>query len=1026
MTRTGSESEFEETTIERLERLKYRHIRGDYLERDHQEVVFIETLKSHLLSRYPDLPEASLKEAIGTISRPSGVDTLRRNMEFHRLLTRGFEIYVEKPGKPTEKRHIYAINWDEPQQNTFDVVNQLPIQEGANDRRPDILIYVNGLPLVLFELKNPWRPETTVQDAFNQVQHYTSLIPKIFDYNCLTVISDGNHFEPQSEDLEDEERKGTLHGTWTSSLEWFAPWKSIDGEKIVGSSIGSMKTLIEGLFPKERLLAYIRDFVVFESANEKITKKAAKYHQFFAVKKAVEKAKTSFTAPSDRRLGVIWHTTGSGKSLSMAFLVGILRRLPELENPTIVIEVDATDLDKQLYDQFVAARGLVGPSSHAGSIDELRSLLRGDGGELIFTTMQKFQLKDEKGEVSHPILSTRQNIIIIADEAHRSQYGFLKGYARYLSEALPNAKRIGFTGTPVSLHGADTEEVFGNVIHTYDIAQAQSDGATVKIFYLPRQIKLGLAKSDVDEALEEITSTADIDDLERRKSRWAAMAQAAGARDRIDELAKDLLTHYCDRSATLSGKAMVVCMSRENCVKLYEALMALPNCPEVKIVMTGDLSKDPPAWSEAGHITSKQQRESIKERMKDPNDPLKIVIVRDMWLTGTDIPCLHTLYIDKPMKGHNIIQAISRVNRVFSDKPHGLIVDYIGVGDELREATSKYTRNGGKGDPAPEINGQARMVFFEALDAVRGLMPQGKDYTGWKKLPKVDLEDLSSEVLAKLTETDAQRDAFFHEEKRLSTALLLVKHIPDCMAHADEILYFQRIRKELQKTLPSSATPQRIEKAIKDLIDESVETHGVIDIFKLAGIEKADISILDDDFLQTFKERPHQNLRLKLLERLLNDEIQARRRKNLAQAKSFRQLLEQTLDKYHARLIDAAAVIQAMLNIRKDMEASDKRANDLGLEPDEVAFYDAVAAASGEVYSNEFLRDLVHDVVQSVKRNAKPDWTQPHRDDVKAQVRAAVKRVLRTRGVKSEHLDEFVAKIIEQAENSFRDWPMAA
>jgi len=402
------------------------------------------------------------------------------------------------------------------------------------------------------------------------------------------------------------------------------------------------------------------------------------------------------------------------------------------------------------------------------------------------------------------------------------------------------------------------------------------------------------------------------------------------------------------------------------------------------------------------------------------------VIVRDMWLTGTDIPCLHTLYIDKPMKGHNIIQAISRVNRVFSDKPHGLIVDYIGVGDELREATSKYTKDGGQGDPAPEINGQARMVFFEALDAVRGLMPEGKEYTGWRKLPKVELEDLSSEVLAHLTETDAQRDTFFHEEKRLSTALLLVKHIPECMAHADEILYFQRIRKELQKTLPSGATPQRIEKAVKDLIDESVETHGVIDIFKLAGIEKADISILDDDFLQTFKDRPHQNLRLKLLERLLNDEIQARRRKNLSQAKSFRQLLEQTLDKYHARLIDAAAVIQAMLQIRKDMEASDKRANDLGLEPDEVAFYDAVAAASGEVYSNEFLRDLVHDVVQSVKRNAKPDWTQPHRDDVKAQVRAAVKRVLRTRGVKAEHLDEFVAKIIEQAENSFRDCAMAA
>lgn len=1026
MTPRGSESEFENTTVDRLTSLNYDYVSGLDLDRDESEVVFIDELSKHLLSRYPDLPPASLKEAIGIISRPVGVDTLRRNMEFHRLLTRGFEISVEKPGKPTEKRHIYAVNWKEPDKNTFQVVNQLPIREGVNDRRPDILIYINGLPLVLFELKNPWRKETTVLDAFNQIQHYKVLIPKIFDYNCLTVISDGNFFEPEKKELEDEERRGTLHGTWASTLEWFAPWKSIDGEEIVDSSTGSMKTLIEGVFPKDRLLSYIRDFVLFENTNEKIIKKGAKYHQFFAVKKAVEKAKESFSTSNDKRLGVIWHTTGSGKSLSMAFLVGILRRLKELENPTIVIEVDAADLDTQLYEQFVAVRGLVGDAKNAESIDDLRSLLRGDGGELIFTTMQKFQLKDEKGEIAHPVLSTRRNILIIADEAHRSQYGFLKGYARYLSEALPNAKRLGFTGTPVSLHGADTIEVFGDVIHTYDIEQAQKDKATVKIFYLPKQIKLGLVKTDVDEALSEITSDANIDDLERRKSRWAAMAQAAGAKDRIDTLAKELLSHYLDRSKTLEGKAMAVCMSRENCVKLYNALTALPNCPEVKVIMTGDLSKDPPEWSAAGHITSKQQREAIKERMKDASDPLKIVIVRDMWLTGTDIPCLHTLYIDKPMRGHNIIQAISRVNRVFSDKPHGLIVDFIGVGDELREATSKYTKGGGKGNPAPELNGQAKVLFFEALGEVKGLLPEGKDYKGWRKLSGIELEDLSGEVLAHLIETDEIRDHFFHAEKKLSMSLLLVKHLPECMEHADEILYFQRIRNELQRTLPPVATPQRVEKAVKDLIDDSVQTQGVIDIFKLAGIEKADISILDDDFLQTFKDRPHQNLRLKLLEKLLNDEIQGRRRRNLSQAKSFQQLLQTTLDKYHARLIDAAAVIQAMLQIRKDMEASDKRAKDLGLQEDEVAFYDAIEAVSGQVYSIEFLRDLVHDVVQSVKRNAKPDWTEPHRDDVKAQVRAAVKRVLRQRGVQAEHLDQLVAKIIEQAEASFKEWPLAA
>lgn len=1026
MTPRGSESEFENTTIDRLTRLKYEYVSGLDLERNEAELVFVDTLKEHLLSRYPDLPPASLKEAIGTISRPVGVDTLRRNMAFHKLLTRGFEITVEKPGKPTEKRHIYAINWDEPNENIFQVVNQLPIREGVNDRRPDILIYVNGLPLVLFELKNPWRKETTVLDAFNQIQHYTILIPKIFDYNCLTVISDGNFFEPEEEDLDDDERKGTLHGTWASTLEWFAPWKSIDGDRVVGSSTASMRTMIEGLFPKERLLSYIRDFVVFENSNEKIEKKGARYHQFFAVNKAVEKAKDSFATTSERRLGVIWHTTGSGKSLSMAFLIGILRRLPELENPTIVVEVDATDLDEQLYDQFVAARSVVGEAKHAESIDELRSLLRGDGGELIFTTVQKFQLRNEKGEISHPLLSTRKNILVIADEAHRSQYGFLQGYARYLAEALPNAKRLGFTGTPVSLHGADTVEVFGDLIHTYDIRQAQKDNATVKIFYLPKQIKLGLVKSDIDGALTEITEYADIDDLERQKSRWAAMAKAAGAKNRIEALANELLSHFLDRCKTLTGKAMIVCMSRENCVKVYNALIALPGCPEVKVVMTGDLSKDPPEWSKAGHITSKQQREAIKERMKDPEDPLKLVIVRDMWLTGTDIPCLHTLYIDKPMRGHNIIQAISRVNRVFRDKPHGLIVDFIGVGDELREATANYTSGGGAGSPAQELNGQAKEVFLETLGEVRKLLPEGRSYKGWRSLSGIELEDLSVEVLSQLTESDDVRDHFFHAEKKLSMALLLVKHLPECMEYADEILYFQRIRRELQRTLPPKETPKKIEQAVKDLIDDSVQTQGVVDIFKLAGIEKVDISILNDDFLQTFKDRPHQNLRLKLLERLLGDEIHARHKKNVSQSKSFKQLLKRTLDKYHARLIDAAAAIQVMLQIRRDMEASDRRARELGLEEDEVAFYDAIAANCGKVYSIDFLRELVHDIVQSVKRNAKPDWTEPHRDDVKAQVRVAVKRVLRTRGVKAEHLEALTAKVIEQAEASFKEWPVAA
>ena len=557
---------------------------------------------------------------------------------------------------------------------------------------------LNGLPLVLFELKNPYDPNPTVDHAFNQVKHYTHEIPQLFDYNALVVISDG---------------VTTLHGTWTAPREWYAPWKSIDGVHVEPNTTGSMKALVEGLLPPDRLLSYIRDFILFEVANDCITKKAARYHQYFAVQLAARKSLEIHRQGADRRIGIIWHTTGSGKSLSMVFLVGILRRHPDLENPTFLIQVDRNDLDDQLFDQFVAARSLVGDVRHADNVGQLRSALRTEGGEVILTTIEKFRLDEQ--ETKHPVLSRRCNIFVIADEAHRSQYGFESGFAHYLDEALPNARRLGFTGTPISLSGADTVSIFGDVIHTYDIRQSQEDHATVPIFYDPRQINLKLGRNDLQAALQAILTGQEIGNLERRKSAWSALAAAAGAKDRLARLALDLLTHFVDRTSTLQGKAMVVCMTRENCIRLYDALATLPGHPEMRVVMTGDLSKDPARWSEAGHLTTKVQRDTIKKRMLDPNDPLQIVIVCDMWLTGTDIPCLHTLYVDKPMQGHTMIQAISRVNRVFRDKPHGLIVDYIGIGDELRAATSQYTSGGGKGEPAPPIDERARPEFLRAF-----------------------------------------------------------------------------------------------------------------------------------------------------------------------------------------------------------------------------------------------------------------------------------------------------------------------
>ncbi len=1007
MPHRGTESDFELTTIERLERLGYQHVLGPDLERPHEEVVFKDVLRANLAERYPDLPDKALDEAVAQITRPQGVDTLRRNMAAHEMLVKGLELRVELPGGRVEHRHIYPIDWDKPEGNDFQVVNQLPIH-GQNDRRPDILIYINGLPLALFELKNPYAEHPVVDDAYNQIQHYRYEIPQVFDHNAITVVSDGIT---------------TLHGVWPTTMEWYAPWKSIDGFENERNTTGSMKTLIEGLFPKDRLLQYIRDFILFEAANDKITKKGAKYHQFFAVRLAADKALSAMHAEDKKRIGVIWHSTGSGKSLSMVFLVGILRRQKDI-NPSFVIQVDRNDLDEQLCDQFVYARSLVGHVKHADSVEELRDLLQTEAGDVTFTTVEKFRLRED--EVEHPVLSRRSNIVIIADEAHRTQYGFLKGFARYLAEALPNARRIGFTGTPISFSAADTVEVFGEVIHTYDIKQSQDDHATVPIFYAPRQVKLHLTQKDLDAALAEITDQHLVTDLERKKSRWAALAKAAGAKERVAHVAKDLLAHFLDRSATLNGKALVVCMTRDNCVRMHDALKALPGCPEIKIVMTGNLADDPPEWSQAGYLTTKEKREKIKERMVDPDDPLKIVIVCDMWLTGTDIPCLHTLYVDKPMRGHSIIQAISRVNRVFRDKPHGLVVDYIGIANELREATAKYTKSGGEGEPAPDVEATARPMFHKCLEETRKLLPEGENYGAWRKMSGIEVEDLYAHVYGYLAEDDELREEFLKAELRLSNAFLLVKHLDDCRKLADEVIFCQRVRKQLLKAMPGKKPIKELERAVRDLVDDTVESEGVVDIFKAAGIAKADISIVDDQFLQTFKDRPQENLRLKLLEKLIEDELQARACKNLAQAKSFKELLEETLQKYHNRLIDAAAVIKVLVQMRKDWEADDERAQQLGLSAEELAFYDAVAANFGNLYDQTFLRDLIHDVVETIKRNLKVDWTEPHREDVKAAVRAAVKRVLRRRDVREQDFDPFIEQIMAQAQAIYADWPQAA
>lgn len=625
-----TEATIEQATIDWLEDLGYTHKDGTAIAHHPKDVVLKDELLAFIQKEYPQLPADMQALAVAEFTNNVGADLEHRNRSFHLKCTKGIDLNYEDAQGNEKAVHVYPIDFNNPENNSFWAVNQFSIT-GKNKRRPDIIIYINGLPLVLFELKNWYDENTNLKEAHNQIEHYKKDIPQLFEYNALTIISDGNEAQ---------------HGMFSSGMEWFAPWKSITGKNTVDEDDFQMHTLLFGLFPKARLLNYIKNFIFHEDHNGSLIKKGAKYHQFFGVNFAVEAAKKSVRPFGDGRIGVIWHTQGSGKSISMAIYTGILRSLPELKNPTIVVQVDRSDLDMQLYENFVLAKDLVGDVHHAESTDDLRKLLSAGAGGVIFTTIEKFRLKqttDEAlGELEHPILSERENIIVMADEAHRTQYGLLDGFASNLRKALPNASFIGFTGTPVDSKDADTEEVFGNVIHTYDIKQAVEDKATVNIYYEPRLAKLHLWNEAIDDEVDAITN----DEEDTGNLKWAAIEDAAGSEDRVNKIAKDILQHFTKRIETLDGKAMVVCMSRRNCVKMYNALTALEDCPEVAVVMTGNISKDPIAWNE--HIRTKDAQEALKKRFRKVDDPLKIVIVRDMWLTGFDAPCVHT--INNPLK----------------------------------------------------------------------------------------------------------------------------------------------------------------------------------------------------------------------------------------------------------------------------------------------------------------------------------------------------------------------------------------
>ena len=995
------ESTVQNAAIEWLQALGYQHQVGNALDRkDLKKVVLENDLRAFLRTNYIGLPPAVIDEAIAIFTQHEGMEVAYRNHDFHKKMTQGVTISWKDAQGREYAEHIYPFNYLDVSKNKFCCVDELTII-GRNTRRTDLLIFINGLPIIFFEFKNPFDATVGVDNAHNQLENYILDIPQLFDYNAISVLSDGRE---------------ALHGMFTSAMEWFAPWKSLAGNDTQQNQDLQLETLIKGLFPKETLLNYLKNFIFHEDHNGKLIKKGAKYHQYWGITKAVASAQKNIKPKGDGRLGVIWHTQGSGKSISMAILTGILRALPEMKNPTIVIQVDRATLDQQLYDNFVLAKDLVGDVQHADDTEDLRALLSTGGGGVIFTTIEKFRLKKIDGttELSHPILSQRFNLIVMADEAHRTQYGFKDGgFAQNIRRALPNASFIGFTGTPVDSKGADTVQVFGETIHTYDIEQAVKDGATVPIYYEPKMVPLNI-KGKYAKDLAEISET---EEGSQTTAVWAAVEDAAGAADRVAKVATDILSHFQKRTKSLEGKAMIVCMSRRNCVKMYDAITALDDCPEIAVIMTSNVGKDPKEWNP--HFRTKANMKAIKKRFKDPNDPLKIVIVRDMWLTGFDAPCAHTMYVDKIMKGHNLMQAIARVNRVFEDKPNGLVVDFIGISGNLATATKKYTNNGGEGKPALDLAAAVRICLLQYEKMCRLL--EDYDFEAFQALTDGQRMKWSNDLVNNLLKSEAETDHFLQEERKLSELMAMTSSDPQIWDIQAAVGVIQKIRETVRKIKFPPAVQRKKNQRIKDLISKSLESHTIVDLAAMYDLDRIDISIIDAKFQAIVKEKGSENIKIELLKRIVNDELRIRKPKNIRKMTNLKAELDKMLSKYHKNSLDSIAAIKHLLDLANEFKNEDKRTKELGLTEDELAFYDLLAANEKLLNVKGPMQELVHKVVDSVKKNLQLDWTK--KDNAKAAIRLAVKKELRGKVPFSE-LDKLLKEVIEQAEGQYRDWPM--
>jgi type I restriction enzyme R subunit len=1004
------------------------------------EVVLAQRLRGALARLNPALPAEALNEAFRRLTRPEGADVVAHNRVVHRLTLDGVDVEFRAAGGDIWGAQARVIDFDNPANNDWLAVNQFSVIENRHSRRPDVVLFVNGLPLAVLELKNAADEEATVWTAFQQIQTYKAEISSLFVSNAVMVVSDGI-----------EARVGTL----TAGREWFKPWRTIGGEGLADLGLPELQVVIEGVFAPRRFLDLVRDFIVFEDeGGGRLAKKMAGYHQFHAVQVAVgetlraarlravaqraaeESARYGESVraggkPGDRRVGVVWHTQGSGKSLTMAFYAGRIIREPAMENPTIVVLTDRNDLDDQLFGTFSRCQDLLRqPPVQAESRAHLRELLSVAAGGVVFTTIHKF-FPEEKGD-RHPTLSERRNIVVIADEAHRSQYDFIDGFARHMRDALPNASFIGFTGTPIELQDANTRAVFGDYISVYDIQRAVEDGATVPIYYESRLARLDLDERErpkIDPEFEEATEGEEVERKEKLKTKWAQLEAVVGAEKRLRLVAQDIVEHFERRLEAMDGKAMVVCMSRRICVDLHREITRLrpdwhhdeDDRGQVKVVMTGSAS-DPLDWQP--HIRNKPRREFLANRFRDAGDPFKVVIVRDMWLTGFDCPSLHTMYLDKPMRAHGLMQAIARVNRVFRDKPGGLVVDYLGLAHELKAALAVYTESGGTGRTAVSQE-DAVAVMLEKHEVCCGLF-HGFDWSRWTTGAPQERLSLLPAAQEHILALEDGRNRLLAAVRDLSQAFALAVPHEEALRIRDDVAFFQAVRAALVKRAPGEArTEEELDLAVRQIVSRAVVPDGVVDLFAAAGLKKPDISVLSEEFLAEVRSMPQRNLAVELLRKLLSGEIRTRRRKNVVQARSFAELLEQAIRRYQNRAIEAAQVIEELIRLAKEMREADRRGEDLGLSEDEVAFYDALETndSAVKVLGEPTLRTIAQELVRTVRANVTVDWTV--RENVRAQLRVLVKRILRKYGYPPDKQEKATLTVLEQAEVLSELWAAA-